>query len=250
MSARSEVIYGIHAVRATLEAAPESVLELWLQAGTSNPALAPIIAAAGKLGVATHSAPRSTLDRMSAQGRHQGVLARCRQRPVSAMDLHDLLAQDLEGALFLVLDGVEDPRNLGACMRVADAAGVRAIIRPLHRGTGLTAAATKVASGAAESVPMVSVNNLARALTEMKQAGVWLVGTEAGASRSLYDVDMTVPTALVLGGEGKGLRRLTRDLCDVLVSIPMYGSVESLNVAVSAGVCLYEAVRQKASSDQ
>jgi 23S rRNA (guanosine2251-2'-O)-methyltransferase len=161
------------------------------------------------------------------------------------MDLHDLLAQDQSDALYLVLDGVEDPRNLGACLRVADSAGVRAVIRPMHRGTGLTAAATKVASGAAESVPLLSVNNLARALTDMQQAGIWLVGTDPEAERSIYDVDMSVPLALVLGGEGKGLRRLTRDRCDTLASIPMYGSVESLNVAVSAGVCLYEAVRQR-----
>jgi len=240
------MVYGIHAVRALLTRSPAQVLELWVLAGSHNPALAPILAAANVHGIASQTVPRTTLDRLAEGGRHQGVVARCRTRSRERIAaLATLLREDLHAALFVVLDGVEDPHNLGACLRVADAAGARAVIRPLHRGTGLTAVAAKVASGAAETMPLISVHNLARALTEMKEAGVWLVGADAEAETSVYDVDLTRALALVLGGEGRGLRRLTRELCDVLVGIPMLGSVESLNVAVSAGICLFEAVRQR-----
>lgn len=245
---RAELIYGIHAVRALLERSPEAVLELWVQAGTQNAALAPILSAAATHGIHPQSAPRPTLDKLTGGGRHQGVVARCRPHsPQQAVDLQTLLEGDLRDALFLVLDGVEDPHNLGACLRVADAAGVRAVIRPQHRGTGLTAAAAKVASGAAETVPLISVNNLARALEQMKAAGVWLVGAAGDAERTLYDIDLTGPIAWVMGAEGDGLRRLTREHCDFLARIPMQGTVESLNVSVSAGICLFETRRQRAS---
>lgn len=245
---QNEMVYGVHAVRALIERSPAQVLELWMQAGSHNPALAPILDAARAQGILAQPVPRATLDKLAGGGRHQGIVARTRNRTTGqAPDLHALLEQDLRDALFLVLDGVEDPHNLGACLRVADAAGVRAVIRPMHRGTGLTAAATKVASGAAETVPLVSVHNLARALTEMKEAGVWLIGADAAAETSLYDVDLTGPLAWVLGGEGEGLRRLTREHCDVLARIPMAGTVESLNVSVSAGICLFEALRQRRS---
>jgi 23S rRNA (guanosine2251-2'-O)-methyltransferase len=243
---RSELIYGIHAVRALIERSPDAVLELWVQAGSHNPAHAPILSAASKHGVHPQPAPRATLDKLSGGGRHQGVVARCRpHEQQEAVDLHTLLEGDLREALFLVLDGVEDPHNLGACLRVADAAGARAVIRPQHRGTGLTAVAAKVASGAAETVPLIAVNNLARALVEMKEAGVWLIGADAEAEKTLYEVDLTAPIAWVMGGEGEGLRRLTREHCDVLARIPMAGTVESLNVSVSTGICLFETQRQR-----
>lgn len=244
--ARSELIYGVHAVRALIERSPDAVLELWVLAGAHNPAHAPILAAAAGHDIRPQPAPRATLDRLSGGGRHQGVVARCRPREVQqAVELPPLLEGDLRDALFLVLDGVEDPHNLGACLRVADAAGVRAVIRPQHRGTGLTAAAAKVASGAAETVPLIAVNNLARALAQMKEAGVWLIGAAAEAEKTLYDVDLTGPIAWVMGGEGEGLRRLTRELCDALARIPMTGTVASLNVSVSTGICLFETRRQR-----
>jgi 23S rRNA (guanosine2251-2'-O)-methyltransferase len=246
--AGGDLIYGIHAVCALLEQSPEAVLELWIQAGSQNSALAPILKLAATHGLHPQSAPRATLDKMTAGGRHQGVVARARARRSEAtIDLQSLLAMDQRGALYLVLDGVEDPHNLGACLRVADAAGVRAVIRPLHRGTGLTAAAAKAASGAAETVPLVSVNNLARALEQLKAAGLWLIGAAGEAEKSLYDVDLTSPIAWVMGGEGDGMRRLTREHCDVLAHIPMAGTVVSLNVSVAAGICLFETLRQRAS---
>lgn len=244
--ARSELIYGVHAVRALIERVPDAVLELWVLAGSHNPAHAPIFAAASRHGIHPQPAPRATLDKLTGGGRHQGVVARCRPREEQpAVDLPALLERDLREALFLVLDGVEDPHNLGACLRVADAAGVWAVVRPQHRGTGLTAAAAKVASGAAETVPLIAVNNLARALAEMKEAGVWLIGAAAEAEKTLYEVDLTGPTAWVMGAEGEGLRRLTREHCDVLARIPMAGTVESLNVSVSTGICLFETRRQR-----
>lgn len=242
----SELVYGIHAVRALIERSPALVLELWVQAGTRHPGLAAILGAAATQGIHAQAVPRATLDRLSGGGRHQGIVARWRDHGAErVLDLESFLQADLRDALFLVLDGVEDPHNLGACLRVADAAGVRAVIRPLHRGTGLTAAAAKAASGAAQAVPLVSVSNLARALRDLKEAGVWLIGADAQAEKTLYEVDLTRPLAWVLGGEGEGMRRLTREHCDVLTRIPMAGTVESLNVSVSAGICLFEAVRQR-----
>lgn len=242
---RSSFVYGIHAVRALIERSPEHVLEVWVQAGTRSPAHAPILSAAAQQGISAQQVPRTTLDRLAEGGPHQGVVARRRDRtPAAGPDLETLLAADLRGALFLALDGIEDPQNLGACLRVADAAGVRAVIRPLHRGVGLTPAAVKVASGAADTVALLAVNNLGRALLQMKEAGVRIVGADAAAENSLYSTELPMPLALVIGAEGKGARRLTRERCDLLVRIPMRGAVESLNVAVSAGLCLFEALRQ------
>ena len=244
--ARSYLIYGTHAVRALIDRSPDVVLELWVLAGSSSHDHRSVIDAASTQGIRTQRAPRATLDKMTGNATHQGVVARCRARGSQpAGDLKELLAGNLDGAMFLVLDGIEDPHNLGACLRVADAAGVRAVVQPQHRGTGLTSAAIKVASGAAESVPMITVNNLARALTEMKAAGVWLVGTAAEAEKSIFEIDLTGPVAIVVGAEGHGIRRLTREHCDYLAHLPMLGTVESLNVSVSAGICLYEALRQR-----
>jgi 23S rRNA (guanosine2251-2'-O)-methyltransferase len=188
----------------------------------------------------------ASLDKLADGGRHQGVLAEVAAR---SGDPETQLEEALEAAgptpLLLVLDGVQDPHNLGACLRSADAAGVAAVIAPRDRAAGLTPVVRKVAAGAAEAVPFVAVVNLARTLRELKERGLWLVGTDDSADKSLHDVDLTGPLALVMGSEGEGMRRLTRECCDQLVSIPMAGAVESLNVSVATGVVLFEAVRQR-----
>ncbi|AWI77081.1 23S rRNA (guanosine(2251)-2'-O)-methyltransferase RlmB [Parazoarcus communis] len=176
--------------------------------------------------------------------RHQGVIARIDGRH-RELKLADVLESLDEPALLLVLDGVQDPHNLGACLRVADAVGAHAVIAPKDRAVGLNATAVKVASGAADTVPYITVTNLARALREMQEAGVWIIGAAGEAEQSVFDVDQKGPVAWVLGAEGDGLRRLTRDTCDVLAKIPMLGSVESLNVSVASGICLFEARRQR-----
>ena len=189
---------------------------------------------------------RKTLDRLTGHARHQGIAARMRRGKFSAQDLDSLLKTvTTELPLYLVLDGIQDPHNLGACLRTADGAGVRAVIIPRDRAVGMTATVAKVASGAAESITVVQVTNLARALRQLKDAGVWVVGASGDAEKSIYQTDLNRPLALVLGAEGKGLRENTRNHCDLLARIPMAGAVASLNVSVAAAVCLYEAVRQR-----
>jgi len=179
-------------------------------------------------------------------GRHQGVIARVVDTPIPYKDIHDILESDLkEPAFFLILDGVEDPHNLGACLRVADAMGVHAVIAPKDRAAGLNATVRKVACGAAETVPFIAVTNLARTIRELKEAGVFVVGTTMDAPGTLLNTKLEGPIALVLGAEGDGMRRLTQETCDALITIPMYGSVESLNVSVASGICLYEIRRQR-----
>jgi len=185
---------------------------------------------------------------MAGGERHQGVVAECNVAASSqlALNIAELLS-GIDGAPFLlVLDGVQDPHNLGACLRSADAAGVHAVIVPRDRAVGITPVVSKVACGAAEHVPLIQVTNLARALRQLQDEGVWLLGADERAETSLFDADLKGPLALVLGAEGQGLRRLTREQCDVLISVPMAGSVSSLNVSVATGVCLFEAVRQRA----
>jgi len=238
--------YGIHSVRVMLTRSPQRIRRLLLASAREDARLAEIRALAQRAGVQVAPADVATLDKLADGGRHQGVVA---ELQAQAGDPETQLEQALEGAgaspLLLVLDGVQDPHNLGACLRSADAAGVAAVIAPRDRAAGLTPVARKVAAGAAESVPFVSVVNLARTLRDLKERGVWLVGTADDAGQTLYDVDLTGPTAIVLGSEGEGMRRLTRETCDQLVSIPMAGAVESLNVSVATGVVLYEAVRQR-----
>jgi 23S rRNA (guanosine2251-2'-O)-methyltransferase len=243
-----QVTYGIHAVRVLLQRSPQRVRQLWLASSRDDAArLQELRALAVAAGVTIAAAPDSDLDRLAAGERHQGVLA---ELAPQAGDPETVLEEALEALgtappLLLVLDGVTDPHNLGACLRSADAAGVAAVIVPRDRAAGLTPVVRKVAAGAAEVLPLVQVVNLARTLRELKQRGIWLVGTADDAPRTLYDVDLSRPTALVLGAEGAGLRRLTREACDELVSIPMAGAVESLNVSVATGVALFEAVRQR-----
>jgi 23S rRNA (guanosine2251-2'-O)-methyltransferase len=242
------VAYGIHAVRALLVRHPQRLRQVWIADGReSSPRLDELRDLARQAGIEVGVADPAQLDRLCGGERHQGAVAEVVPR---AGDPETQLEEALESVgtappLLLVLDGVTDPHNLGACMRSADAAGVAAVIVPRDRAAGLTPVVRKVAAGAAESVPLVAVVNLARTLRELKDRGLWLVGTADDAPRTLYDVDLSGPTALVMGSEGEGLRRLTREACDELVSIPMAGAVESLNVSVAAGVTLFEALRQR-----
>jgi 23S rRNA (guanosine2251-2'-O)-methyltransferase len=241
--ARNELVYGIHACRHLIEQAPDQILEAWLQSGVQGGALNELQKRLQQQGIAQQSVPVATLDRLTEDAVHQGIVLRSRIREASA-DLETLLA-GAASPLLLVLDGVQDPHNLGACLRTAAAAGADAVIIPRDRAAGLTPGARKSAAGAAEHIPLLRVTNLARTLDELKRAGVWLVGCTGEADSSLYAVDLNRPLALVLGAEGQGLRRLTRERCDYLAHIPMPGPIESLNVSVAAGVALFEAVRQR-----
>ncbi|MEX2517574.1 MAG: 23S rRNA (guanosine(2251)-2'-O)-methyltransferase RlmB [Gammaproteobacteria bacterium] len=239
-----EYVYGLHAAEHLLARAPEQVLEAWLQQGQQKSQRQLIEQQLQQHGIRMQSVPVATLDKLSEGAVHQGVVLRC--RAAAALEgLDELLPQLSALPLLLVLDGVQDPHNLGACMRAAAAAGADAVIIPKDRAVGLTATARKAASGAAEYIPLVRVTNLARALAQLQEAGVWLVGCSGDTGTDLYDIDMRGPIALVLGAEGHGLRRLTRESCDYLARIPMSGLVESLNVSVAAGVCLFEVRRQR-----
>lgn len=242
----SQRVFGLHPVRALLQRHPERVRRLWMLQGREDARAAGLRQLAQDHGLRVQPAGAAELDRMAEGGVHQGVVAEV--VPAAALDEDDLdglVAAAGPKALLLVLDGVQDPHNLGACLRTADAAGVTAVVAPRDRASGLTPVARKVATGAAESVPFVQVTNLARTLARLKQAGVWVVGTEAEASRTLHEADLTGPLAVVMGAEGGGMRRLTREACDFTVSLPMRGVVESLNVSVATGIVLYEALRQR-----
>ncbi len=240
----TRLIYGLHAVSAKLRHAPDAVLEIYFSADRKDARAKKFIAQAEAVGARITPSEGDKLDAMVGTRRHQGVVARidATRRDIKLADVLDSLE---ENALILVLDGVQDPHNLGACLRVADAAGAHAVVAPKDRAVGLNATAVKVASGAADTVPYITVTNLARALREMQDAGVWVIGAAGEADKTLHDIDQKVPVAWVLGAEGDGLRRLTRDTCDELARIPMYGSVESLNVSVASGICLFEARRQR-----
>ena len=242
--AKSDLVYGIHAVRHLLERAPEQILEAWIQESASNDALDDIQETLRRLGVATHRANTATLDKLSRDGVHQGVILRSRRPAEDPFGLEDLLART-DMPLFVVLDGVQDPHNLGACLRTAAAAGATAVIIPRDRAVGMNETVRKVASGGAEIVPLLRVTNLARSLEAMKKAGVWLVGCSADATANIYETDLDRPLAIIMGSEGSGLRRLTREHCDYLANIPMSGGIESLNVSVATGICLFEALRQR-----
>ncbi len=238
------LLYGFHAVGARLRAAPQTVRELLLDAARHDARMRQLRERAEQAGVAVQAVAAARLDALVAERRHQGVVAR-----VEALAQPTSLDGVLDAAgpqpLLLGLDGITDPHNLGAILRSADAAGVHAVFAPKDRAVGLTAAAAKVASGAADSVPYLMVTNMARALAGLRERGVRVIGAAGEAQCSVYQADLTGPCALVLGAEGSGLRRLVREGCDLLVRIPMLGSVESLNVSVAAGVCLFEAVRQR-----
>ncbi|WP_447788113.1 MULTISPECIES: 23S rRNA (guanosine(2251)-2'-O)-methyltransferase RlmB [Pseudomonas] len=240
-----EKIYGVHAVEALLRHHPKRVKQIWLAEGRSDPRVQTLIELAAENRVAVGQAERRELDAW-VDGVHQGVVADVSPSQVWGEAMLDELLDRTEGApLLLVLDGVTDPHNLGACLRSADAAGALAVIVPKDKSATLTPTVRKVACGAAEVIPLVAVTNLARTLEKLKQRGLWVVGTAGEAEQDLYQQDLTGPTILIMGAEGSGMRRLTRDLCDYLVRLPMAGSVSSLNVSVATGVCLFEALRQR-----
>lgn len=243
----TRILFGFHAVLSRLRQHAASVQEILIDRDRVDARMKDLLSMADGAGVRHMQVDRSRLDGLAGvNGRHQGVIARVIDTPIPYKDIHDILESDLkEPPFFLILDGVEDPHNLGACLRVADAMGVNAVIAPKDRAAGLSATVRKVASGAAETVPFIAVTNLARTMRELQAAGVMIVGTAAEAEQDLFSMELSGPLALVLGAEGSGLRRLTAETCDVLVSIPMFGSVESLNVSVASGICLYEARRQR-----
>ena len=222
------------------------VTELWLADERQDARIDAIIEAAKKQKITVNKVEREQLDEMMPDARHQGSIARC--KPLGNLDESDLfklIAELDEPPFLLILDCVQDPHNLGACMRTAEAAGAHAVIAPKDRASGITATALKVSSGAAERLPFIQVTNLARVLRELQENGVWLVGTAGECKDTLFDVDLKGPLAVILGAEGRGIRRLTREHCDQVVYIPMNGGAESLNVSVAAGVCLFEASRQR-----
>ena len=239
-----KLLFGFHAVTVRLKVAPKSIRELHVDATRRDQRMKQFLAKVDEAGLKVIESDDDKLQKMCGTHRHQGVVARV-EVIQQTNSLDDLLDGLTEPALLLVLDGITDPHNLGACLRVADGAGVHAVIAPKDHAVGINATVAKVASGAAETVPYFLVTNLARTLAELKERDIWVIGTSDDAPASLYQTDLRGPTALVLGAEGEGMRQLTRKNCDALVSIPMMGSVDSLNVSVASGVCLYEARRQR-----
>ena len=250
-----KVLFGFHAVGVRLRTAPQSVLEVHVDTSRRDARMRQFIERATEAGVRLLESDGLRLAKLCGSHGHQGVAARVRE--IAQIHSLDEVLENLEAAqsalpaaerdapLILVLDGVTDPHNLGACLRVADGAGAHAVIAPKDHATGINATVAKVASGAAETVPYFMVTNLARTLNELKERSIWVIGTGDTAARTLYQADLRGPVALVLGAEGAGMRQLTSKTCDELVSIPMRGAVESLNVSVASGICLYEAVRQR-----
>ncbi|WP_304639623.1 23S rRNA (guanosine(2251)-2'-O)-methyltransferase RlmB [Pseudomonas sp.] len=241
-----ELVFGLHAVQALLDRAPKRVRRLLLARGRVDQRVQGLLDNAAVLGIVQERVTPEELDRLAEGGVHQGVVAEVTASQLWSEDMLGHLLDRLDGTpLLLVLDGVTDPHNLGACLRSADAAGAQAVIIPRDRSASLTPVVRKVACGAAETVPLVAVTNLARTLKQLQQRGLWIVGTAGEAEQLLYDVDLKVPSVIVMGAEGSGMRRLTREHCDFLAKLPMAGGVSSLNVSVAAGVCLFEAVRQR-----
>jgi 23S rRNA (guanosine2251-2'-O)-methyltransferase len=241
-----ELLFGIHSVDAALTHDPANILEIYIEADSQNARLKELSERARDLGLKPHSRPREALDRMTGGARHQGAVARYQAPPPrSESELYVLVEKEEKDTLLLVLDGVTDPHNLGACLRSAEAAGVTAVVVPKDKAAGITPTVRRASSGAADRLAFFAVTNLARTLKALKDRGVWLVGLAGDVEQDFYALDLKGPIAIVLGSEGEGMRRLTRESCDFLVHIPMRGSVESLNVSVATGVALFEALRQR-----
>jgi len=241
------VLFGFHAITVRMKTAPKSVIELHVESNRRDARMRSFADRAREAGIKIVETDGERLDKMAGTSRHQGVVARV--EAVAMPHSLDEVIEAVEGApLLLVLDGVTDPHNLGACLRVADGAGAHAVVAPKDHAVGVNATVAKVASGAAETVPYIMVTNLARTLNELKDFDIRVIGTSDDAERTLYDLDLTGPVAFVLGSEGEGMRQLTRKTCDELVRIPMAGAVESLNVSVAAGVCLFEVLRQRSKA--
>jgi 23S rRNA (guanosine2251-2'-O)-methyltransferase len=241
-----ELLFGIHTIDAALTHDPKNILELYIELDSHNARLKELSERARDLGLKPHARPRDALDRMTGGARHQGAVARYRAPPPRAeSELYPLVENAAKDALLLVLDGVTDPHNLGACLRSAEAAGVTAVVVPKDKAAGITPTVRRASSGAADRVAFFAVTNLARTLKALKDRGVWLVGMADAAEQDLYALDLKGPLAIVMGSEGEGMRRLTSEACDFLAHIPMRGDVESLNVSVATGVVLFEALRQR-----
>ncbi len=240
------LIYGIHAVESAVRNDAENIGTIWMDKNTRNERLRKLLTSIEEAGKRVAPSDQEQLNKLAGSGRHQGVIAEYqRVREYDENDLYDLLDALEEPPFLLILDGVTDPHNLGACLRVADGAGVQAVIAPKDNAASLNPTVRKVASGAAEAVPFIPVTNLARTMDTLKDRGIWITATSDKAEQNLYQANLKGPMALVMGAEGKGIRRLTEERCDYLISIPMLGQVSSLNVSVATGVCLYEALRQR-----
>ena len=238
-------VYGVHAVRSLIEKRPEAILEATVLKGSRAGTIPELTRRLKNLGIAVELTQRSDLDRMSSGGAHQGIIIRTQgHQEMGIQQFEELVVKRGKSLRCLVLDEIQDPRNLGACLRTADAAGIDAVVVPRRRAAGLTAAALKAAAGAADTVPLVRVSNLAGTLRWLRGVGVWIVGADSEMPGTIYEARLESPITIVLGGEGQGLRRLTRELCDEIVSIPMEGTVGSLNVSVATGVLLFELQRQ------
>ena len=243
---KSSKLFGLHSVQAALDYSPKKIHKAWVDSGRQDKRLAQAVDDLLALGIEPEKVDRKRLDRLADNNNHQGIVIEVEMPgELSESDLKTAVENLSETALFLVLDNVQDPHNLGACLRTADATGVHGVIITKDNATGITPTVCKVASGAAETVPVYQVTNLSRTLRWLKGEGLWIMGAAGETAQTVYKTDFTVPMALVVGAEGKGLRRLTKEQCDVLVSVPMLGQVDSLNLSVATGVLLYEAVRQR-----
>ncbi len=243
----NELIFGFHSIEAILNNAPERFLEIYALKGREDQRLNQVVNDARKFGISVQFMQRKALDNKANGEQHQGIIANVKAaRAYNEKDLDEIIQRETT-PFFLVLDGVTDPHNLGACLRSADAAGVHGVIVPKDKSAKLNGTARKVACGAAETVPLIQVTNLARTLRDIKEAGVWVVGTAGETDTAVFDANLTGPMTIVMGAEGDGMRRLTREHCDELVKIPMVGSVSSLNVSVATGVCLFEVLRQRSA---
>lgn len=242
---KSDRVFGIHAVCSLMDRDPSRIRKLFTLKGRENGRIEALIEKARAQGISVETINKQKLDER-ADGVHQGVLAEVKPGTLKGETDLDLFLSDLPKDKFiLVLDGVTDPHNLGACIRTADAAGVDAVIAPRDRSAPLNSTASKVACGAAETIPYFQVTNLVRTLKQLQESGVWIVGTAGEVAESIYSTDLSGPVALVMGAEGRGIRRLTRENCDCLINIPMAGDVSSLNVSVATGIALFEVVRQR-----
>ncbi len=244
--AKAKLIFGFHAIQSRMRQQSLSIQEIFIDQDRVDPRMQDLIDLAKDNGIRTRQMERNRLDGMTGNARHQGVVAQINDDPMPYKDIDDILDADFDHPPFLlILDGVSDPHNLGACLRVADAMGVDAVIAPKDRAVGINATVRKVASGAAETVPFLAVTNLARTIKKIKDYGVFVIGTTMDAKGTLHNTKLDGPIAMVLGAEGSGIRRLTAELCDDLITIPMFGTVESMNVSVATGMCLYEIRRQR-----
>ncbi len=247
MARRTEQIFGLHAVKEMIETSPDRVINVWIQEAINSESVRAIHDELDKLGLSVQTTPRAAMSRMTKNQNHQGVIIEVKPaKKKTDNDLDEILEANKDNnPLYLILDSVQDPHNLGACIRSADATGVTAIIIPKDRSASINETVRKVASGAVENVTVISVVNLVRAIKKIKESGAWVVGADGEAEQSIYDMNLKVPTAIIMGGEGKGMRESVLKECDYIASLPILGKIESLNVSVATGVILYEVIRQR-----